>query len=71
LRLNRIRRDLASPQEAHCTVAALANRWGVSELGRLSSEYRDLFGELPSRTRASHRWQAGADQPLHNLAETA
>ena len=48
LRLNRIRRDLASPEEAHCTVAVLANRWGVSELGRLSSEYRDLFNELPS-----------------------
>lgn len=71
LRLNRIRADLASPQEARCTVATLANRWGVSELGRLSSEYRDLFGELPSRTRDSHRRPAGADQQRHDLAGTA
>lgn len=62
LRLNRIRRDLASPQEARCTVAMLANRWGVSELGRLSSEYRNLFGELPSRTRDFHRRHRGDNQ---------
>lgn len=50
LRLNRIRRDLVSPQEARWTVTQLAQRWGVSELGRLSAEYRDLYGELPSQT---------------------
>jgi AraC-like DNA-binding protein len=52
LRLNRIRRDLATEQEAHCTIAILANRWGVGELGRFAGWYREMFGELPSQTRA-------------------
>ncbi|WHO37965.1 AraC family transcriptional regulator [Sphingobium sp. AP49] len=52
LRLNRIRHDLATDQERLCTVTIVANRWGISELGRLAGWYRDLFGELPSATRA-------------------
>jgi AraC-like DNA-binding protein len=54
LRLNRIRHDLASDAEARCTIATIANRWGVTELGRLAGWYRDAFGELPSETRARH-----------------
>jgi AraC-like DNA-binding protein len=50
LRLNRIRHDLATEREARCTITLVANRWGISELGRLSGWYRDLFGELPSQT---------------------
>jgi AraC-like DNA-binding protein len=52
LRLNRIRNDLASHAEAGCTITLIANRWGISELGRLSGWYRELFGELPSQTLA-------------------
>jgi transcriptional regulator GlxA family with amidase domain len=52
LRLNRIRHDLATEQEAMCTIGIIAHRWGISELGRLSGWYRELFGELPSETRA-------------------
>lgn len=55
LRLHRIRRDLASKAEAACTVALVANRWGIGELGRLAGWYRELFGERPSETLASHR----------------
>jgi AraC-like DNA-binding protein len=55
LRLHRIRRDLASEAETACTVSIAANRWGVSELGRLSGWYRDLFGELPSKTLQQSR----------------
>lgn len=51
LRLNRIRRDIATEPEARCTIALLANRWGVAELGRFAGWYRQLFGELPSQTR--------------------
>jgi AraC-like DNA-binding protein len=54
LRVNRIRHDLATEQEAKCTISTIANRWGIGELGRLSAWYRDLFGELPSETRARH-----------------
>jgi AraC-like DNA-binding protein len=52
MRLNRIRRDLATEDEARCTITILANRWGVGELGRFAGWYRELFGELPSLTRA-------------------
>jgi hypothetical protein len=51
MRLNRIRRDLASEEEARCSITLLANKWGVSELGRFAARYRELFGELPSETR--------------------
>lgn len=50
LRLNRIRRDLASNDEAERTVTVVSMRWGITELGRLASRYRDQFGELPSDT---------------------
>jgi AraC-like DNA-binding protein len=55
LRLHRIRRHLASDAEVLCTITVVANQWGISELGRLSGWYRDLFGELPSETRARRR----------------
>jgi AraC-like DNA-binding protein len=50
LRLHRIRHDLASDAERTCTVALVANQWGIGELGRLSGWYRELFGERPSET---------------------
>jgi AraC-like DNA-binding protein len=52
LRLNRVRHDLATEEEARCTITILANKWGVGELGRFAGWYRELFGELPSQTRA-------------------
>ena len=55
LRLHRIRHDLAADAEAACSVTVVANRWGISELGRLSGWYRDLFGELPSQTLKQRR----------------
>jgi AraC-like DNA-binding protein len=64
LRLNRIRSDLASPQEAERTVTMVSHRWGIAELGKLSARYRAQFGELPRETLARHR-------TLHPLAQTA
>jgi AraC-like DNA-binding protein len=64
LRLNRIRHDLATEREARCTITLVANRWGISELGRLSGWYRDLFGELPSQTLAN----AQPDGPTRHAA---
>ncbi|MGV0813188.1 helix-turn-helix transcriptional regulator [Mycolicibacterium boenickei] len=50
MRLHRIRTDLlACGQQS--TIAEVSNRWGVSELGRMATRYRDLFGESPSQTR--------------------
>lgn len=57
-RLHRIRQDLASDTERACTVALIANQWGISELGRMSRRYRDLFGELPRDTLAKERSRA-------------
>lgn len=58
LRLNRIRRDLASPTEAERTVTTVSHRWGIAELGRLAARYREQFGELPSETLARRRHDA-------------
>lgn len=52
LRLHRIRHDLACDAERTCTIALVANHWGISELGRMSGWYRQLFGERPSETLA-------------------
>ncbi|MHC6152682.1 helix-turn-helix domain-containing protein [Bradyrhizobium elkanii] len=53
LRLHRIRHDLASDGERACTIALVANQWGISDLGRMSGSYRELFGERPSETVSS------------------
>ncbi|MEW9838552.1 helix-turn-helix domain-containing protein [Mesorhizobium marinum] len=50
LRLHRIRQHLADDAERACTIALIANEWGMSDLGRMAGWYRDLFGELPSET---------------------
>lgn len=52
LRLNRIRHDLAAPNEAMRTVTVVSNQWGIPELGRLAGRYREQFGELPRETLA-------------------
>ena len=69
LRLHRIHDDLASEAEASCTVALVANRWGLSELGRVAGLYRDLFGELPSETRARRRDHSGTRRIDHPALE--
>jgi AraC-like DNA-binding protein len=55
LRLQRIRSDLEAAAGDACTVADIANRWGIGELGRFAARYRALFGELPSATLARAR----------------
>lgn len=62
LRLHRIRHNLASDVEQACTIALVANQWGMSELGRMSVWYRQLFGERPSETHA-HARDAKAPHP--------
>ena len=59
LRLHRIRHDLASDAEKACTIALIANQWGISDLGRMSGWYRELFGERPRDTAASLRTSPG------------
>jgi AraC-like DNA-binding protein len=65
LRLHRIRHDLATDVERACTIALVANQWGISELGRMSGWYRELFGERPSETHAHAR---NPPPPAHSSA---
>lgn len=60
LRLNRIRRDLASADEAERTVTVVSMRWGITELGRLAARYREQFGELPSETLRRRKGEPAA-----------
>ena len=54
LRLHRIRRELLSSETM--TVSLAAQNWGMAgDLGRVSKNYRDLFGEYPSSTLAFAR----------------
>ena len=50
LRLDRVRRDLASARAEDRTVSQIALKWQFWHLGRFASLYRTQFGELPSET---------------------
>jgi AraC family ethanolamine operon transcriptional activator len=54
-RMNRLHRELRGAHSPEATVTRLALRWGFTELGRMAGEYRQLFGELPSKTLHSDR----------------
>ncbi|GIU31879.1 hypothetical protein TUM3792_43980 [Shewanella sp. MBTL60-007] len=49
VRLNGVRETLLT-SDASVTVSHVALQWGFLELGRFAAEYRQLFGELPSKT---------------------
>lgn len=51
LRLHRVRDELLLAPEG-TTVTEVALRWGFYHLGRFAQEYRALFGQSPSQTRA-------------------
>jgi AraC-like DNA-binding protein len=50
LRLNAARSELLEAGGRH-SIADIATRCGFSHLGRFATDYRRLFGELPSSTR--------------------
>lgn len=56
LRLHRIRRDLAAAEPGN-SVSRISEKWGIREHGRMSGWYGELFGELPTETRARARLQ--------------
>ena len=51
-RLNHVRRELRAGDPETTRVTDVAMRWGFWQLGRFATEYRALFGELPSETLA-------------------
>ncbi|AYZ62526.1 helix-turn-helix domain-containing protein [Burkholderia multivorans] len=50
IRLNAVRRLLRTTSAQQLGVGEAAASWGFTHLGYFASEYRDLFGELPSQT---------------------
>ena len=62
LRLCRVRHDLLDPTQAP-SVSSAARRWSFTHMGQFSHDYRALFGEMPSKTRAAHQRAAKATGP--------
>ncbi len=52
LQLNRVRRDLLSGVRNGVSIGDIAAQYGVWHWSRFSQNYKLLFGELPSQTRA-------------------
>lgn len=56
IRMNAVRRELKNPDSAFHSVQDAAAAWGFWHLSQFASDYKHLFGELPStalRTRAA------------------
>ncbi len=50
MKLNAVRRDLQRARTTGERVSDIVMRWGFLHFGRLSQEYRRLFGESPRET---------------------
>jgi AraC family ethanolamine operon transcriptional activator len=51
VKLNSFRSALLKPENRGFTIGDVAAQFGIWHLGRLSSDYREFFGELPSESR--------------------
>jgi AraC-like DNA-binding protein len=49
-RMQQVHRALRSGNSDAASVAEVARRYGVRDLGRFTASYRALYGELPSAT---------------------
>lgn len=54
-RLNAARRELSRSHPTESTVYDVAARWGFWHFGHFSTDYKQLFSELPSDTLRRHR----------------
>ena len=61
LRLCRVRHDLLDHADS---VSSAARRWSFTHMGQFSHDYRELFGEMPSKTLAAHQRAAKATGPV-------
>jgi len=59
-RFHTTRQKLLSASPKHTTVTHIAYANGFYHLGRFSANYRQLFGNLPSKTLARHHRYSGA-----------
>jgi AraC family transcriptional regulator, ethanolamine operon transcriptional activator len=61
MRLNGVRRSLKSAGDRAAAVQDVAANWGFWHLGHFVTEYKQMFGELPSETlRRARRLSTGA-----------
>jgi AraC-like DNA-binding protein len=51
VRLDAIRRELLSEENAHVSIGDIAARWGIWHTSRFAADYRKMFGQLPSQER--------------------
>ena len=49
-RMQQVHRALRSQNRETARVSEIAERYGIRDLGRFASDYRALYGELPSTT---------------------
>ena len=49
-RLYGTHRDLWAAEQAEVRVSDVASKWGFWHMSQFSSDYRKIFGELPSKT---------------------
>jgi AraC-like DNA-binding protein len=55
VRLRHAHRDLRSADPTHHTVAAIAHRWGFTNLSHFAAAHKKLYGQTPLQVlRAAH-----------------
>lgn len=68
-RLSRVRRELRLSTQIHGRVTQLAMKWGFWHLSQFSSDYYDLFGELPSTTLGRAAARLGRSEDAREVAQ--
>jgi AraC family transcriptional regulator, ethanolamine operon transcriptional activator len=53
-RLNGVRRTLKNGNYNTTTVMQVAHQWGFWSAGHFCKDYKEMFGELPSKTLQSY-----------------
>lgn len=53
MRLNKVRRELKRSSPSSTTVAGVARSYEFTHMGQFTADYKQLFGELPSKTLMS------------------
>lgn len=53
LRLNGVRLDITKSSNDETKISHIANKWGFWHMGQFAADYKQLFGELPSKTLES------------------
>lgn len=61
-RLNGVRRDLKAASRPRDSVQDIAARWGFWHLGHFVTDYKRMFGELPSETLRGRRAARGGSR---------